>query len=146
MTESIWFIMFPYCSVSLRTFRLLKKEATWRIHREEAILFCVLIEPKYSSTLILSSKVPKVISSCSFKSVPPLWIQNKIYLSLKFHEGNRGNDGFFVMKQTHPGMRNLIVTACWVVLIINMPCVISGMAPEIHFVNCSQFTLWPILS
>ena len=103
-----------------------------------------MIELKYSSTLIVSSKAPQVISSCSFKSVLPLWIQNKRYLSLKFHEGNKRKDDFFVMKQMRPGMRNLIITDCSVVLRISMPCFINDMAPEIHFVNCSQFTFWLI--
>ena len=107
-------------------------------------MFCVLIELKYSSTLIVSSIAPQVISSCSFKSVLPLWIQNKRYLSLKFHEGNKRKDDFFVMKQMRPGMRNLIITDCWVVLRISMPCFINDMAPEIHFVNCSPFTFWLI--
>ena len=136
--------MFLYCSVSLRIFMFWKREWSQRIHNEEIILFCVLIELKYSSTLIVSSKAPQVISSCSFKSMLPLWIQNKRYLSLKFHEGNKRKDDSFVMKQIHPGMRNLIITDCWAVLVINMPCFINDMAPEIHFVNCSQFTFWLI--
>lgn len=139
-------VYYVYCSVSVRIFSFWNREVLQRIHNEEIILFCVLTEPKYLSTLIFSSKAPKVISSCSFKSALPLWIWNKIYLSLKFHKGNKRKDGFFVVKQTSPGMRNLISTACWVFLIINIPRLINGIALEIHSVNCSHFTFWPILS
>lgn len=119
MTESIWLTMFPYCSISWGV-SVFEREVLLRIHNEEIILFCLLIEPKYLSTLISAQKCLKWSTAVHSRVHSPLWIQNRIDLSLKFHKGSRSSYGFLA-KQTHPSKRNLISTACWVVLLINSP-------------------------